>query len=250
MMYALDHFGRKITSVCAFAGAGVMAIVFANAVSDTQLLVAGFIMIFFVHVAGNSMQIFASEVFLDQRPSLGLRLGGRRRTGWRPPSSCRAILGCGPDGADSGVRLPCGVAGDCGGRRNPTRAQGEAEGLRRGCGTDRIGAGSIRDGVTGGAFSAPSAALAPSMGPPPPPKISGSDGFPRQKSCISGPLGEALNCQRSSPRNWRGAGYRSAESGFSGIFGWVSRSRSSAPRERGSRDARHPAASGASPLTR
>ena len=63
MMYALDKYGRKITSVCAFIGAGIMAIVFANAVSDTQLLVAGFIMIFFIQVAGNSMQIFASEVF-------------------------------------------------------------------------------------------------------------------------------------------------------------------------------------------
>ncbi|MGO9785733.1 MAG: MFS transporter [Stellaceae bacterium] len=63
MMYALDHFGRKVTSICAFIGAGIMAIVFANAASDTQLLVAGFIMIFFVQVAGNSMQIFASEVF-------------------------------------------------------------------------------------------------------------------------------------------------------------------------------------------
>ena len=63
MMYALDRFGRKITSVCAFLGAGIMAIVFANAVSDTQLLVAGFVMIFFIQVAGNSMQIFASEVF-------------------------------------------------------------------------------------------------------------------------------------------------------------------------------------------
>src|SRR5258708_35050895 len=63
MMYALDHFGRKITSVCAFVAAGVMAIVFANAVTDTQLLVAGFIMIFCIQVAGNSMQIFASEVF-------------------------------------------------------------------------------------------------------------------------------------------------------------------------------------------
>jgi putative MFS transporter len=40
-----------------------MAIVFANAATDTQLLVAGFIMIFFIQVAGNSMQIFASEVF-------------------------------------------------------------------------------------------------------------------------------------------------------------------------------------------
>ena len=46
-----------------FTIAGLMAIVFANAVTDTELLVAGFIMIFFVQVAGNSMQIFASEVF-------------------------------------------------------------------------------------------------------------------------------------------------------------------------------------------
>ena len=41
-----------------------MAIVFANAGTAAQLLiVAGFIMIFFIQVAGNSMQIFASEVF-------------------------------------------------------------------------------------------------------------------------------------------------------------------------------------------
>src|ERR1700688_1091845 len=63
MMYALDKYGRKITSICAFIAAGLMAMVFANAVSDTELVVAGFIMIFFVQVAGNSMQIFASEVF-------------------------------------------------------------------------------------------------------------------------------------------------------------------------------------------
>ncbi|HXX51663.1 MAG TPA: MFS transporter [Xanthobacteraceae bacterium] len=63
MMYALDKYGRKITSVCAFIGAGLMAIVFANAATEMQLLIAGFVMIFFVQVAGNSMQIFASEVF-------------------------------------------------------------------------------------------------------------------------------------------------------------------------------------------
>ena len=63
MMYALDKYGRKITSVLAFIGAGIMAIVFANAGTGTELIVAGFIMIFFVQVAGNSMQIFASEVF-------------------------------------------------------------------------------------------------------------------------------------------------------------------------------------------
>ena len=63
MMFALDRYGRKVTSVCAFVAAGVMAIVFANAATDIQLLVSGFIMIFFIQVAGNSMQIFASEVF-------------------------------------------------------------------------------------------------------------------------------------------------------------------------------------------
>jgi len=63
MMYALDKFGRKITSACAFVGAGVMAIVFANAGTPMELMVAGFVMIFFVQVAGNSMQIFTSEVF-------------------------------------------------------------------------------------------------------------------------------------------------------------------------------------------
>jgi MFS transporter, putative metabolite:H+ symporter len=63
MMYALDKYGRKITSVLAFVAAGLMALVFANAETAMELMVAGFIMIFFVQVAGNSMQIFASEVF-------------------------------------------------------------------------------------------------------------------------------------------------------------------------------------------
>jgi putative MFS transporter len=63
MMYALDKFGRKITSICTFAAAGVMAIVFANAETPIELIVVGFIMFFFVQVAGNAMQIFTSEVF-------------------------------------------------------------------------------------------------------------------------------------------------------------------------------------------
>src|ERR1041385_4608702 len=36
MMYALDNIGRKITSVCAFIAAGVMALVFANASSRSE----------------------------------------------------------------------------------------------------------------------------------------------------------------------------------------------------------------------
>ena len=63
MMYALDKFGRKSTSVIAFIGAAIMAIVFANAGTAGQLIAAGFVMTFFVQVAGNAMQIFCSEVF-------------------------------------------------------------------------------------------------------------------------------------------------------------------------------------------
>ena len=63
MMYALDRYGRKITAVSAFIGAGIMAIIFANAGNPTQLLIFGFVMVFFIQVSGNSMQIFASEVF-------------------------------------------------------------------------------------------------------------------------------------------------------------------------------------------
>ena len=93
MMYALDKYGRKITSVCAFVAAGLMAIVFANAGTPMELMIAGFIMVFFVQVAGNSMQIFTSEVFPDQRARLGLRSGPRASAGSRPRSSCRPFCG-------------------------------------------------------------------------------------------------------------------------------------------------------------
>jgi MFS transporter, putative metabolite:H+ symporter len=63
MMYALEKFGRKPTAVTSFVLAGLFAIAFANAGTDTMLLAVGFCMIFFIQMAGNSMQIFASEVF-------------------------------------------------------------------------------------------------------------------------------------------------------------------------------------------
>ena len=64
MMYALDKYGRKITSICAFVGAGIMAIdVQSMPAPRCELMVVGFIMVFFVQVAGNAMQIFTSEVF-------------------------------------------------------------------------------------------------------------------------------------------------------------------------------------------
>jgi putative MFS transporter len=63
MMYALERFGRKPTSIASFVLAGGFAVAFVNAASDTMLLAVGFGMIFFIQLAGNSMQIFASEVF-------------------------------------------------------------------------------------------------------------------------------------------------------------------------------------------
>jgi MFS transporter, putative metabolite:H+ symporter len=89
MMYALDKYGRKITSVIAFICAGVMAIAFANAQADWQLLVAGFIMIFFYQVAGNAMQIFASEVFPTNARASGFGMAsgvGRLMTAWILPT--------------------------------------------------------------------------------------------------------------------------------------------------------------------
>jgi MFS transporter, putative metabolite:H+ symporter len=89
MMYALDKYGRKITSVCAFIAAGLMAIVFANAGTPMELMIAGFIMVFFVQVAGNSMQIFTSEVFPTNARASGFGLAsgvGRLATAFIMPT--------------------------------------------------------------------------------------------------------------------------------------------------------------------
>jgi putative MFS transporter len=89
MMYALDNIGRKKTAVACFICAGIMAIAFANAGSDMQLLIAGFIMIFFYQVAGNSIQIFASEVFPTNARASGFGMAsgiGRLMTAWIVPT--------------------------------------------------------------------------------------------------------------------------------------------------------------------
>lgn len=71
MMYVLDRYGRRRTAVVTFLCSGLFAIVFANAHSDLQLMAAGFLMIYFYQVAGNTMQIFASEVFPTQARASG-----------------------------------------------------------------------------------------------------------------------------------------------------------------------------------
>jgi putative MFS transporter len=74
MMFALERFGRKITSISAFILAGLFAVGFVNAGTDKILLLVGFCMIFFIQLAGNSMQIFCSEVFPTNARASGFGL--------------------------------------------------------------------------------------------------------------------------------------------------------------------------------
>jgi putative MFS transporter len=74
MMFALERFGRKVTSISTFILAGLFAVGFVNAGTDTSLLIVGFCMIFCIQVAGNSMQIFCSEVFPTNARASGFGL--------------------------------------------------------------------------------------------------------------------------------------------------------------------------------
>jgi MFS transporter, putative metabolite:H+ symporter len=89
LMYSLDNIGRKKTAVAAYIAAGIMAIGFASAQSDMQLLIAGFLMIFSYQVAGNAVQIFASEVFPTNARASGFGMAagvGRLMTAWILPT--------------------------------------------------------------------------------------------------------------------------------------------------------------------
>jgi MFS transporter, putative metabolite:H+ symporter len=63
MMFALERFGRKPVAIIAFFLAGVFAFAFIKSPNDSVLLLTGFWMAFFTQLAGNSAQIFSSEVF-------------------------------------------------------------------------------------------------------------------------------------------------------------------------------------------
>jgi putative MFS transporter len=105
MMYALDRFGRRRTAFITFLCSGAFAIVFANAGTDLQLIAAGFLMIFFYQVGGNTMQIFASEVFPTQARASGFGMAagiGRLATAGFVPAlpmiqhtyGLAAVFGC------------------------------------------------------------------------------------------------------------------------------------------------------------
>ena len=80
MMYALERWGRLPTAVAAFALATVLSILFYFSRSPAMVLAIGFAMTFFTQLAGNSMQIFTSEVFPSNARASGFGLaqaGGR-----------------------------------------------------------------------------------------------------------------------------------------------------------------------------
>jgi MFS transporter, putative metabolite:H+ symporter len=74
MMYSLERFGRKPTAVIAFILTGVFGLIWANATSEAMVLAVGFGMIFFTQLAGNSSQIFISEVFPTNARASGFGL--------------------------------------------------------------------------------------------------------------------------------------------------------------------------------
>jgi MFS transporter, putative metabolite:H+ symporter len=80
MMYALERYGRIPTAVTAFVLATILSILFYFSHSDIMVLTVGFAMTFFTQLAGNSMQIFTSEVFPSNARASGFGLaqaGGR-----------------------------------------------------------------------------------------------------------------------------------------------------------------------------
>jgi MFS transporter, putative metabolite:H+ symporter len=80
MMYALERYGRVRTAVAAFILATILSILFYYSRSDLMVLIVGFWMTFFTQLAGNSMQIFTSEVFPSnaRATGFGLAQGGGR----------------------------------------------------------------------------------------------------------------------------------------------------------------------------
>jgi MFS transporter, putative metabolite:H+ symporter len=74
MMYSLEKFGRKRTAVIAFILTGVSALAWSGASSQAMVLGIGFVMIFFTQLAGNSSQIFISEVFPTNARASGFGL--------------------------------------------------------------------------------------------------------------------------------------------------------------------------------
>ena len=103
-----------------------------------QLMVAGFIMIFFVQVAGNSMQIFASEVFPTNARASGFGWAagvGRLATAFIMPTILWIQTGYGLTTVFVCLAIVLLIAAGVG---HPAWPGGQAEGPRRGRRADRL----------------------------------------------------------------------------------------------------------------
>jgi MFS transporter, putative metabolite:H+ symporter len=77
MMYTLDKIGRLKVAVAGLICAAVMSLIFWESISETMLLVTGFLMFFCMQTGTNAMLIYTAEVFpTNARASgLGIALG-------------------------------------------------------------------------------------------------------------------------------------------------------------------------------
>ena len=138
MMYALDKFGRKITSVCAFIGAGIMAMVFCQA--GTPIAADGRRLRHDLLRAGRRQ--FDADLRVgsvpDQRAGVRLRLGsgvGRLATAFIMPTILWVQNGYGLTTVFVCLAILLVIAAGCG---HPAGSGSEAEGSRRGRPADRL----------------------------------------------------------------------------------------------------------------
>jgi MFS transporter, putative metabolite:H+ symporter len=126
MMYALERWGRISTAVTAFVLATILSILFYFSHSDMMVLIVGFAMTFFTQLAGNSMQIFTSEVFPSNARASGFGLaqaGGRIGTAVSFPI-IGIVVGYGFGYVIAGIAVLLGIAAYA-----VTRIGGETRGL-------------------------------------------------------------------------------------------------------------------------
>jgi MFS transporter, putative metabolite:H+ symporter len=74
MMFALEKFGRKGTAVSAFILAALSAVAVGMSETAGMFIATIFVMTFFIQLAGNSSQIFISEVFPTNARASGFGL--------------------------------------------------------------------------------------------------------------------------------------------------------------------------------
>jgi MFS transporter, putative metabolite:H+ symporter len=126
MMYALERWGRVSTAVTAFMLATVFSLLFYFSRSDAMVLIVGFTMTFFTQLAGNSMQIFTSEVFPSNARASGFGLaqaGGRVGAALAFPA-IGIVAGFGFGYVMAGIAVLLGIAAFA-----VTRIGGETRGL-------------------------------------------------------------------------------------------------------------------------